>query len=107
MHLQDSQEAGGFREPIMGKQKELLDHCHKKFHFPLFSDTWFGASKDTKEGGQGLYGIQVRVKSNTLFRKYTNKNRFSSLWPCEQNFQNLERRICSMSNVCVCVHKYL
>lgn len=51
MHLLDSQEAGDFREPIMGKQKEFLDHCNKKFHSLPFSDIWLGLAKTQKKEG--------------------------------------------------------
>lgn len=57
MHLQDSEEAGGFREPKMGKEKEFLDHCSNKFYSMPFGETWFWARKDIKGGGQGLHGI--------------------------------------------------
>lgn len=72
MHLQDSQEAGGFREPKMGIQKEFLDHWSKKYLFPVlpFPDISFWTSKATEEWGQGLHRIQIRTEFTSYFESH-------------------------------------
>lgn len=53
MHLQDSQEAGGFREPKVVKQRESLDHWKKKYSFHALTRHLIWASGATKNEDRG------------------------------------------------------